>query len=226
MPSFKEKKIFLDQETVAEQLRRTRQRSGLSLLVIANKLKINVHYLDSLEKGNYSELPEGVYALNFLKEYAIFLEINYKKLLKQFLKEKEVYQSDKQEALFANQVVSKRYLLSSPKIIKYTIVVIIAIACLVYLGFLVKNIFVPPSLEITNPLDNFMTTSNQLVVIGKTDPETEVLINSEQIMVDQEGLFEQEINLKQGLNNIVVTARKSNRQTTIERKVLLKPENN
>ena len=94
MPPFKEKKIFLDQETVAEQLRRTRQKAGLGLSVISQKLKINIRYLESLEKGDYGDLPEGVYTLNFIKEYATFLEINYKKLLKQFLQEKEIYQSN------------------------------------------------------------------------------------------------------------------------------------
>jgi transcriptional regulator with XRE-family HTH domain len=222
MSSFVEKKIFLDQETVAEQLRQTRQKLGLSLPVIARKLKINVRYLNSLEKGHYHELPEGVYALSFLKKYAEFLNISYKKLHKQFLNEKELYNSENQTALFANQVVSRKYLLATPHLIKYGLVIIVAIACLTYLGFLVKNIFVPPSLVIISPLDNIITTENKLTVVGKTDPETEVLVNSEQIMVDISGQFEQKINLKQGLNNIVITARKSNRQTTIERRVLLK----
>ncbi|MFH0840673.1 MAG: helix-turn-helix domain-containing protein [bacterium] len=222
MALFKEKKVFLDQETVAEQLRQTRQKIGLSLYEISTKLKINVKYLDSIEKGRYDELPEGIYALNFLKEYASFLEINYKKLLKQFFKEKEIYQSEKQKELFAHQIVSKKYLLAIPNLVKYGLIIIIAIACLIYLTFLVKNIFVPPSLEVVNPPENFITEANHLVVIGKTDPETEVLINSEQIMVDALGHFEKEVNLKQGLNNIIITARKSSHQTVLERQVLLR----
>lgn len=222
MSPFKEKKVFLDQETVAEQLRQTRQKTGLSLQQIAAKLKINVKYLDSLEKGRYDELPTGIYALNFIKEYASFLEISYKKLLKQFLQEKEIYQSEKQEELFSHQVVSKKYLLTIPNLVKYGLVVIVAIACLVYLIFLVRNIFVPPSLEVVNPPENFITETNRIIVIGKTDPETEVLINSEQIMVDSDGHFEKELNLKQGLNNLIVTARKSNRQTVLERQILLR----
>ena len=222
MSLFKEKKVFLDQETVAEQLRQTRQKTGLSLAEIASKLKINVKYLDSLEKGKYDNLPEGIYALNFLKEYANFLEINYKKLSKQFLREKEIYQSKNQKELFANQIVSNKAFLIMPNFIKYGLIIIGTILCLIYLVLLVKNIFIPPALEIVNPPDNFITSIDRVVVTGKTDPETEVLINSDQIMVDEHGYFEKELNLKHGLNNIIITAQKSGHKTILERQVLFR----
>ena len=73
MNLFKSNKIYLDSETVSEQLRSSRQAKKLKLSFIAKKLNINEKYLAALEKGEYKELPHGVYGKNFLREYALFL---------------------------------------------------------------------------------------------------------------------------------------------------------
>ncbi|MFZ1321319.1 MAG: helix-turn-helix domain-containing protein, partial [Ignavibacteria bacterium] len=70
MPFFNKTPILLDEETLAEQLRRRRQASGLKLEEASKRLKIKVAYLDALEKGRYDLLPSGVYGRNFLREYA------------------------------------------------------------------------------------------------------------------------------------------------------------
>lgn len=222
MHTFKTNKIFLNKETVAEQLRSTRQAKGCNLGTAAKELKINFEYLQALETGDFAKLPKGIYSLNFLREYAEFLELDYGKLRQKFLSEQEVYQSQKQQKLFSRQIVKKKYFLEVPRFIKGMLLVLVALVCLLYIVWLLKNVFVPPSLEVLSPKQNLVTTDTVILVSGNTEPETEVLINQGQIMVDDNGRFEKEINLKQGINSIVITAQRGNKDSTIVREVLVK----
>ncbi|MFH1412986.1 MAG: helix-turn-helix domain-containing protein [bacterium] len=220
--TFKSNKIFLDKETVAEQLRSTRQAKELKLTEAAEKLNISIEYLEALESGHYEELPKGIYGLNFLKEYAEFLNLDYKKLRQSFLAEQEVYQSQKQNKLFSRQVVSSKYFWAIPHLIKSWLLILIALICLIYLGWLLKNIFIPPNLEVLSPRDDLVTIDSKLLVSGKTEPETEVLINQVQVMVNDDGEFNKKIDLKQGINKIIITAQRKGHERTIMREVLLK----
>jgi len=227
MPWFKASKIFLDKESVAVQLTSTRERLGATLPEVAARLKINLKYLQALEEGNYNLLPAGIYGLNYLREYGRFLNLDYDKLLKKFLQEQRVYQSGGQRHLFARQTVGRKYFVAMPNVLKYSLIFLAAVICLVYLWFLVQNIFVPPRLTVTSPLDNLITGKSTVVVAGQTDPETEILINDQQVMVSAAGEFSEEVNLKPGVNVITVTAQKgAKRKNTAVKEILLKAAQN
>ena len=118
MNIFKSNKIYLDGETVAEQLRSARQAKNLQLKQVAKKLNINYNYLKALEKGEYNKLPHGVYGKNFLREYALFLGLDYGRLGKDYEAEINVAEPKKPRELFSKQVIKGRYLWAWPKIIK------------------------------------------------------------------------------------------------------------
>lgn len=220
MSVFLTNKIFLNKETVAEQLRSTRQEKDWKLADVAKKLKMNYKYLQALENGDFAKLPTGIYSLNFLRQYADFLELDYNKLRERFISEQEVYQSQKQEQLFARQMVSPKYFLAMPHLLRNFLILLVALACLIYLGWLLKNIFASPNLQVQSPKPELVAEQSQIMVAGKTDPETEVLINQVQTMVDKDGQFSQAVNLKQGINSIVITAQRGSRNTTVVREVL------
>ncbi|KKR14984.1 MAG: putative membrane protein [Candidatus Falkowbacteria bacterium GW2011_GWA2_39_24] len=222
MPQFNNSAIYLDKETVAEQLRTTRQAKDWKLSAVAKELKISVHYLQALEGNRYEDLPAGVYGLNFLRTYADFLDLDYEKLRSKFLEEKEVYRSGKQNKLFARQIVSGRYFWAVPRMIKGGLVALATLGCLFYLAWLLRGIFLPPHLTVYSPKPDLVTLDSVILVNGQTDPETEVLINNAQTMVDAKGAFAQEINLKEGINTITIVAqRNTSKQTKIVREVLL-----
>ncbi|MFH0951553.1 MAG: helix-turn-helix domain-containing protein [bacterium] len=222
MPQFSNTAIYLDKETVAEQLRTTRQAKDWKLSDVAKELKISIHYLQALEGNRYEDLPAGIYGLNFLRTYAEFLDLDYEKLRIKFLEEKEVYQSGKQNKLFARQIVSGRYFWAMPRMIKGGLVVLATLGCLLYLGWLLRGIFLPPHLTVYSPKADLVTSDNVILVNGQTDPETEVLINNAQTMVDAKGGFTQEINLKEGINTITIVAKcNTGKQAEIVREILL-----
>lgn len=223
MNLFKANKIYLDSETVAERLRSGRQEKNLKLKDVANKLNINEKYLVALEKGEYSHLPHGVYGKNFLREYALFLGLDYKSLAKDYETEIEILEPRRRKEIFSKQVVKGRYLWAMPKILKNIIIFLVIFICFVYLGYRVNKIISPPALEVINPSADLITGDNFLLVSGKTEAEANIIINGESVLSDKKGDFSQLVNLKKGLNFITITAsKKYGRSNIITRQVLVK----
>jgi len=223
MNLFKSNKIYLDSETVSEQLRSSRQAKKLKLSLIAKKLNINEKYLTALEKGEYEKLPHGVYGKNFLREYALFLGLDYNQLAADFETEINLIEPKRQKELFSKQVVKKRYLLAMPKILKNIIIFLIICVCFIYLGYRVNKIISPPFLIINSPAVNLTTSQTSLEVAGQTEAEANLIINGQAVLTDKGGGFSQIISLKNGINIITITAnKKHSRSQTITRQVLVK----
>jgi cytoskeletal protein RodZ len=223
MNFFQANKIHLDAETVAERLRSARQFKGFKLGEIAKKLNIQEKYLEYLEKGEYGLLPSGVYGKNFLREYALFLGLDYKPLAKDYETEINILEPRRQKEIFSKQVIKGRYLWTMPKIIKNILIFLIIIICFIYLGYRLNKIIAPPLLTINNPAINLTTKETALLVSGQTEAEAQLIINGEHVLSDKNGGFSQLINLKNGLNVITVTAsKKYGRSNTITRQVLVK----
>lgn len=69
-------------------LRAARQRKGLELSDIAEVTHVRKEYLSALEEGRYSDLPEDVYARNFLRLYAQAVSLDGAKMLEMFTRER------------------------------------------------------------------------------------------------------------------------------------------
>jgi cytoskeletal protein RodZ len=225
MALFKSNKIYLDSETVSEQLRSSRHAKKLKLPLIAKKLNISEKYLIALEKGEYEKLPHGVYGKNFLREYALFLGLDYKKLTLDFETEINLIAPIRQKELFSKQVIKKRYLLAMPKILKNILIFLTICVCFIYLGYRVNKIISPPLLIIDSPAANLTTNQTSLSVTGRTEAEANLIINGQTVLTDKNGDFSQTISLKNGINIITITANKQHgRGNTIIRQVLVKEQ--
>ncbi|MBU0647059.1 helix-turn-helix domain-containing protein [Patescibacteria group bacterium] len=223
MIPFVSNKLFLDSETVAEQLRRARQEKKIKLEQVAKKLNINYKYLNALEKGDYDKLPKGVYGKNFLKEYSNFLGLDYPELVATYELEVNVYQPREEKEVFSRQLAKKQYFWSMPKVIKNFLIIIVIVICFVYLGVRLNKIIVAPDLLVLSPADNFITQQSIVEVRGKTEVEVEVTINNEIILSDVYGNFSKMINLKNGLNIITIKAsKKYSKSKIIVKQVLVK----
>jgi cytoskeletal protein RodZ len=217
---FQKKSLLFDSGSVGQQLRSAREQKGLKIETVATKLIIKVDYLKALEDNNRTKLPAGVYALNFLKEYARFLGLDYKSLVKEFNSEVD-FKTNNKEALFERQIVAKKYLMAIPALIRNLIIGLIALVCLIYIGFLINKIFQPPYLNISYPASDTSTAEKQLDIIGQTEAESDVQINGQTVQVSKDGSFKKNIYLERGLNTIIVTAKKKHsRSATVTRNVL------
>ena len=85
------------------------------------------------------------------------------------------------------------------------------------------RIISPPSLSIVFPDNNFVTQEKVIKIQGYTEPETGIKINGDSVIVDHNGFFSKEINLKKGLNNVTIIAtKKYSRPTKITRQIFVK----
>lgn len=73
---------------LGEVLRAERERRQLTIHDIEEATSIRALYIEHIENGNYDKLPGDVYTKGFIKNYALFLNLDADALVKQFLEER------------------------------------------------------------------------------------------------------------------------------------------
>ncbi|MFA5754632.1 MAG: helix-turn-helix domain-containing protein [Patescibacteria group bacterium] len=218
MTAFTPKKLPLE-ESLGEKLRQARRLKNLRLEEAAQLTKIRGDYLMALEEERFDHLPAGLYGKNFLREYAIFLGLDVREIMKDL--ESELAYAPKDDP-FSQKIVKKHKFIIFPKIIRNLIIFLAIAVCFIYLIFYFKRVVTPPGLTITEPADNLITEANSFVIKGLTEREAEVTINGELVLNNDGGKFYQPVNLKQGQNNIIIKAKKKySRENTVTRQILV-----
>ena len=218
MTAFTPKKLPLE-ETVGEKLRQARRYKNLKIEEVAKRINIRVEYLSALEEENFDKLPAGLYGKNFLKEYARFLGLKPRDLLKNWQEESI---GDSRPNPFSQKIVKKNKFIIFPKIIRNTLIISAVLICFLYLVFYFKKIVLSPELIVTQPNKNLLIQGDSITIDGQTELEAEVKINGEIVLNNHNGYFSQTVNLKKGLNNITITAKKKySQEKTIVRQILV-----
>ncbi|PIR92206.1 hypothetical protein COU01_02870 [Candidatus Falkowbacteria bacterium CG10_big_fil_rev_8_21_14_0_10_44_15] len=223
MKYFFKKKNIAD-ASVGEILQEHRRRKNISLEAAAAATKINVKYLRALENGDCQSLPSGVYARNFLREYCFWLGLNSQPMLEAFEGEINLTKVDAGgQEIFSRQRPRWYYFLSLPKVARNTILVIVILGGLGYLGWRIQQIIAPPALAIMFPPESYLTAENKITLLGRTERETRLTVNGSEVLSDEAGNFSEEVNLTAGLNVITVKAKKRySREAEAVRQVLVK----
>jgi len=217
MTEFTLKKIENDQKA-GEKLKTARLKKRLSIEDIAKKLQIRGEYLSALEKEEYSLLPSGLYGKQFLKEYCLFLGLNFK----QTLALTPFYESREDENPFSQKILRRHKFIIFPKLVRNLLFITLFLICILYLIIYFRQLISPPNLSVEYPDKNLVTTELVINVLGKSDPETEIKINNSSIMSAKDGSFSQEVKLKKGLNKLTISAKKKyGQESIIQRQVLV-----
>lgn len=204
--------------TIGDILKSARIKKRYSLKKVERETRIKKEFVEAIEGGNWTALPELPVVAGFVKNLASFLEVDVK----------TAYATLKRD-------YPPRGLLINPKpdvggkftwTPKYTFllgIVIIVLALFGYLGFQFVKFNSPPALEVTSPQDSFVTTSNKVNVSGKTDSDATVKINNQLVLVGDDGVFNGQVEIFEGTKEIVVTAtNRAGKETTIVRKIVPK----
>jgi cytoskeletal protein RodZ len=205
MVIFKKKSLFEKPESLGEKLKNAREKQHLSLERVVKSVSIKKKYLKSLEDNDLKNLPGGLYAKKFIKQYSKYLKLDQEEIDKYI--EKLLINTDSQQNYFSHKKLSKKRFLVFPRIVRAILIAIIVLACLLYLAFYFNNLISPPQLKIIYPLSNQTINENPIVVKGETETETEVYINGSTVLIEDNGYFEKGINLKKGLNKIIIEAK-------------------
>ncbi|TSC87601.1 MAG: Transcriptional regulator, XRE family [Microgenomates group bacterium Gr01-1014_7] len=209
--------------TVGQVLKEERERKFYTLDEIEKVTRIRKELLEALEKGEYQKLPPPTFIQGFIKNYGKFLGLNTEKLLAIFRREfSEGKNPPRIMESFANPLDKKRFKITPTRVL-VSVVLALIITFFVYLWFQYRFLVGSPFLEVTQPVDQFSTIQEEIVISGRTDPEAKVSINNQEIQVDQNGKFSQQIKLADNASTIVISAVSgSGKQTKIQRTVFLK----
>ena len=212
-------KTIAREESLGEKLRQARLFKGLKIEDIAKKINIRADYLIALEEENQERLPAGLYGKKFLTEYAAYLGFPAKDILKKI---GQAVSSNTEENPFSQKIVKKSKFIIFPKIIRNSLMVAAVAVCFLYLTFYFRQVVSAPDLKIFQPEKNLVTKEISLTVSGQTEKEAEVRINGETVLNNHDGLFSQTVNLKRGLNEIIIKAKKKySRESVVIKQILV-----
>lgn len=209
--------------TVGQILKEEREKQFYKIEEVEKVTKIRKELLEALEAGDYTKLPPPTFTQGFIKSYGKFLNLDIEKLLAVFRREySEHINPPKISSALSNPVGKNKLQLTPTKLISAA-VLFLALTFFAYLWFEYRFLVGTPFLQVTQPIDQASIETDNVKVIGKTDPEAKITINSQQIQVDFSGDFGEEIKLTESVNKIeVIATSKSGKTTKIERTVFIK----
>ncbi len=81
--------------SVGQLLRETRESYGSDIPRVASALRIRAAYLELIEEGHYDRLPGPVYALGFVRAYAVHLGLDGEEAVRRFKLEAEGFEAQR-----------------------------------------------------------------------------------------------------------------------------------
>lgn len=188
-----------------EKLKEKRLEKGLTLEDVSKSTKIKAEFLEFIENGSYEKLPSVSYAQGFVRNYAKFLGLNEKEIMAIFRREFEgekIYRVLPKGFEREDEFPIKRF-----KMRRSALFIIFGI--LIFLGYILfqyRYAVINPPLTIVSPKDLSQTSSSQITIFGKTDPNATVYVDSNAVSVDGSGNFQKVINVFPGKVTITVKA--------------------
>lgn len=215
------------QLTLAETLIQAREKTGLEVAALADKLKVPEEKLVAFERGDYSNLPDDVYTRIMLKAYAAVIGLEPGTVTKVYNRERSVvrHETPAPERPWTRHpadAVPSAQLTVLPKIIRGAVAVSLVLALGVYLAMEVKALMAPPAVTLMSPDDGVITRVHSIVVDGSTEPEASVIVSGKEVTPDGNGHFSDTIQLQDGMNVITVVAKKKHsREMTVTRRIIV-----
>lgn len=194
-------------KTVGEILKNKRLERKLTLEEAQQVTKIKVSYLEAVEKNDFGKIPGGApIAKGFIRNYAELLGLSSTEVL-------AVFRRDFQESK-TGEIIPHGYYepLNQPRLTwnpKLTVFLGLAILFFSLTGYLFYQVFSSigkPRLTLYAPQEGTVVRQTEIEVLGKSDPDASVFVNSELITIDKEGNFGIKVNLFPGENKIQIEA--------------------
>jgi len=95
-----------------------------------------------------------------------------------------------------------------------------------YLGVNVVRLVAPPPLDLTSPVQNYITSNKIVEIKGTTLTGAKVEVNGRPLTTDREGVFESTLVLNKGLNTVTISAKKRYGRPTVRSRQIFITETN
>ena len=215
--------IINTMRTVGKILKEARIDRLLSLEEVEKQTKIRKELLEALENDDYAKLPPLTFIQGFIKNYGKFLNLDTNKLLAIFRRD---YEANKHPDLVLESFrkpIKNQKLFLTPARLLWTIIILVVLGFFSYLWVEYRQFVGAPMLEVSSPQDQQTVQIPTVEVVGKTDPDAKVAINNQEIGVDADGNFKEEVKLSASTNAIEVTSTsKFNQTAKVDRTVFVR----
>ena len=201
-------------ERLADRLVAAREAKGVDLLRAERETKIRRQYLAAMERGSWSELPAGVYARGFLRNYAIYLGLPADEILAAW--SRELGEAPPVPAIVVPRPLEapRRGFVLGPGLAVAGLVTLAALAIVGYIGFQLLRFSEPPPLAVTDPavaVTEVAEDTKTYTLRGTTIADGEVTIRAPgqadiRILAAGDGTWRTAVDLRRGENHFVVSA--------------------
>ncbi len=206
-------------KTVGELLKEKRIEKKITKTEISKRTKINLKYINALEKDKFSLLPEAAFVKGFIRNYAKQVGLSPKQALAVFRRDYD--QNVKGQVIprsLTPSMANKRTIWNP----RTTVIVVAAVSILTlatYFIYQYRFLTAAPALDIESPQENQQVLST-ITVLGKTDSQAVLKINNQTVLVNEDGTFSQSLLLPLGTRTITIQAtNRAGKTHTVQRTV-------
>jgi transcriptional regulator with XRE-family HTH domain len=191
--------------TLGEQLKHLREGAGLSLEDLANITKIQLKYLNFLEKEEYDKLPAPVYIRGFIQKWAQTCGADPEPLLMHFYRENKLFVNRPNNTKITRPT-SPRAIITTKHIIGF-LLIISSSALIGYFYYYQRELASVPEIEIFSPTEvNIVTEDSNILLKGRAVNAKELFVNDNIAVLSVDGSFRYEYGLQTGVNSIIIRA--------------------
>lgn len=207
MVSFERKNVT--DGSIGDHLRQARVARGESLESVERATGVTRKYIEAIETDEFKKLPDLVYAKNFVRALAKHYGLDPATLTGDLMKEmsvaggRSVFGADRPVTF-----VNGRRLVVTPSLMKQLLVALLLLGIVGYFGFAVFKILQPPKIVIYSPQDNQVFSSEDVVLQGLTEPEVNLTVNGENVLIAADGSFKDTLRLPPGVSDLLIAGKK------------------
>lgn len=190
-------------ESIGERLRRKREELGLSAEELAQEIQAPVKFVAAFENDAYDVFPAKVYALGFLKKTVTMLAMeDAESLVKEFTNEWDIRMFRKQKELTPLPGSAHHGSVITPGRVGMGVIVLLFLFSVVFFGSRLTKFVGTPELSIEEPLEEAVFSEPTIVVKGRTEKESRLTVNGQELKIDESGFFHEELELSSGIHSL------------------------
>ena len=167
-----------------------------------------------MERGAWEELPAGVYARGFLRNYAIYLGLDPDEVLAAWARERGEVPVEPSIVVPRPIEAPRKGVVLGPGIIVAGLVTLGALAIIAYIGFQLLRFSEPPTLGVTDPpaaVTEVAEDTTSYTLRGTTVAKGEVTIRAPgredlTVIAGSDGTWRAVVDLRRGENRFIVSA--------------------
>ncbi len=199
-------------KTVGEIIRSERLKKEISLEKLSHLTKIDIKYLEAVEKNAFHLLPSETFAKGFIRNISLRLDRNPEELVAIFRRD---YKQEDHTISPKTKSSPRNKISFDPS--QHLPFVVGILVFLVYLGFQFRAVLTPPELTLQEPEPNSVVSS-PFEVSGITTVDSSVSVGDDvKIKPDEKGVFSAKISLPLGETELTIKATNRFGRTTTKK---------